>query len=160
MGMKWTDIAFEPGPALAAEIAAAWQWLMPGRWTPFLCSMIGGIFAEDEDGSVYWLESGTGLVERIAADREAFETVVKSDPDSVDEWFLPPLVERLHEAGKRPGPGECYFFTILPVFAEGKYEVGNMDIVPVREQFVGAASLHEQLSRVPDGGKVRIKIVD
>jgi len=160
MSVRWVDIAFVPDPALAAEIAAAWQWLMPGRWTPFLCSMIGGIFAEDEDGGIYWLESGTGLVERIAADREAFDAVVKSDPDGVDEWFLPPLVEQLHEAGKRPGPGECYAFTILPVFAEGKYEIGNMNVVPVREQLICAATIHEQIKNVPDGGKVQFKIVD
>ena len=159
MSVTWTDIAFVPDPGLADEIAAAWQWLVPGSWTPFLCSMIGGIFLEAE-GGVFWLESGTGLVERIAADVMEFESILKNDPDSVDEWFLPPLIERLHDAGKRPGPGQAYAFTLLPVFVEGRYDVENMFAAPAREIFVGIASIHQQLSDVPDGGEVRIRIVD
>src|SRR5205085_2304216 len=121
MGAKWADIAFVPSPELAAEIVAAWQWRFPGPWKPFLCSMVGGIFLEDESG-VYWLESGTAMVERIASDVAEFESMVRSEPDHVDEWFLPHVVEGLCDAGKRPGPGQCYAFLTLPVFVEGKYE--------------------------------------
>ena len=159
MGLGWTDLAFAPDSALAAEIAAAWQWLLPGEWKPFLCSMIGGIFLEDESG-IYWIESGTGMIERIADDAGQFESIVNADTNSVDEWFLPPLVEALHGAGKRPDPGQCYAFLILPVFAEGEYDVENIVTVPVREQLVGIASVHRQLIDLPDGAKVRIKVVD
>ena len=159
MSAKWADIAFAPNSELAAEIALAWQWLLPGRWKPFLCSMIGGIFLEEESG-IYWLESGTGLVERIATDMAEFESIVRTDPGKVDEWFLPPLVEGLLDAGKRPGPGQCYAFLTLPVFAEGRYEVDNLVVATARAQLVGMATIHEQIRDIPDGGKVRIKIVD
>lgn len=78
----------------------------------------------------------------------------------MDEWFLPPRVERLHAAGKKPKVGECFGFTFLPVFAEGKFEVENMFVLPVSEQFVGVADIHHQLSELPDSSRVRIKIVD
>lgn len=159
MSAKWADIAFVPDTELATEIAVAWQWLVPGQWKPFLCSMIGGIFFEEGSG-VYWLESGTGLVERIAADVAEFESIVRSDPDKVDEWFLPPLVEKLHDAGKRPGPGQCYAFMTLPVFAEGKYEIDNLVVAPAHMQLAEIASIHEQLGDIPSGGQVQIKIVD
>jgi hypothetical protein len=158
MSVGWTDIAFIPDDELAAEIVAAWQWLLPGSWSPFLCSMIGGIFLEEASG-IYWLESGTGLVERIAVGKAQFESTLKSNPECVEEWFLPPLVTRLHDAGKRPNAGECYAFTVLPVFAEGRYEIGNMFVAPVREPLVALASIHKQLSDIPDGGEVLIKIV-
>ena len=159
MSSRWADIAFVPDAALATKITAAWQWLMPGQWTPFLCSMIGGIFLEEESG-VYWLESGTGLVERVASDAGEFESVVHEDDDKFEEWFLPGLVEALHEAGKHPGPGECYAFLILPVFEEGKYEVENLEVRPAVVQLVGTATIHEQIGDVPDGCKVEIKVVD
>jgi hypothetical protein len=118
------------------------------------------MFLERPDGTVHWLDTGTGLVEQVANNRAGFEEIIKASPDLVDEWFLPTLVERLHAADKKAGAGECYGFTILPVFAEGKYEVANMFVVPVTEQFVGLADVHRQLSELPDGASVQVKVVD
>lgn len=157
---RWTDISFIPDAALAIEIEAAWQWLIPGNWTPFFCSMIGGVFFEDQDGSIYWLESSTAEVERLAPDRETFDRIMQTDNDRVWEVFLVPFVLDLRAAGKVPGPGECYSFITLPIFAEGKYEPGNICVVPAREALTSAADLHEQLSHLPEGAQVRIKIDD
>lgn len=160
MTVAWQDIAFQLEPEMSAEVAEAWAWLVPGPWTPFVCSMVGGIFLETPSGEVRWLETGTALVERVAASREAFEAMIGSSPELVEEWFLPGLVERLHAAGKRAGAGQCYAFTILPVFAGGLYEEANMFVVPVREQFVGMAGPQKQISELPEGAQVRIEIVD
>lgn len=81
------------------------------------------------------LDTGTGLVEQVAHSMTHFEEMIRTAPDLVDEWFLPPLVERLHAAGKKPKVRGCYGFTILPVFAEGKFDVENMFVAPVSEQF-------------------------
>ncbi|HEY5712579.1 MAG TPA: hypothetical protein VIT38_11855 [Allosphingosinicella sp.] len=159
MSSRWADVAFVPDSELAAKIVAAWQWLVPGGWTPFLCSMTGDIFLEEESG-VYWLQSGSGQVERIARNADEFETIVHSQLDKFEEWFLPGLVEALHDAGKRPDPGECYAFQVLPVFAEGKYEPDNLVVRPAVVQLVGMAAIHEQIADVPDGGQVQIKIGD
>ena len=48
---------------------------------------------------------------------------------------MPYLVEQLHAAGKVPESGECYTYVTLPVFAEGKYEVDNLNPVPAGEHF-------------------------
>jgi hypothetical protein len=160
MNVEWADIAFVPEPDTAAEAAAAWAWLVAEPWRPLLCSMIGDIFLEKEAGGVFWLECGTGSVEQIAVDAAEFESLLRSNPDKVEEWFLPGLVEDLHKAGKRPEPGQCYAFVILPAFKEGKFEADNMCVVPVREQLAGTAALLKQLRDVPEGGRVQIKIVD
>lgn len=160
MSIAWRDIAFQLDPAIAREAARAWSWLVREPWEPIVCSMIGGVFLETPSGEVHWLDTGRGLVEPVAQCREHFEELVRSSPDVVDEWFLPPLVERLHGAGKKPNDGECYGFTILPVFAEGKYDTDNMFVVPVREQLVGSASIHRQLNGVPDGASVQVRVTD
>lgn len=160
MTVTWEDVAFQLAPTVALSVAKAWAWLVPEPWNSLVCSMVGGVFLERPDGGVHWLDTGTGLVEQVANNRAHFEEIMGTSPDLVDEWFLPPLIERLHTAGKKAGAGECYAFTILPVFAEGKYEVDNMFVVPVTEQFVGMADVHRQLSEIPDGTSVHVKVVD
>ena len=160
MTVTWGDVAFQLEPSVALSAGKAWSWLVPEPWNPLVCSMVGGVFLEKPDGAVHWLDTGTGLVEHVASNRGHFEETMRASPDLLDEWFLPPLIERLHAAGKKAGAGECYGFTILPLFAEGKYEVGNMFVVPVAEQFVGMADVHRQLSALPDGASVQVKVVD
>ena len=160
MTSTWKDIAFQIEPSLALAAAEAWSWLVPEPWSPLVCSMVGGLFFEKPDGAVHWLDTGTGLVESVANSRAHFEEVVRTSADLVDEWFLPAVVEKLHAAGKKAGAGECYGFVILPVFAEGKYEIDNIFAIPIAEQFVGMADVHRQLSGLPDGATVRVKVVD
>ncbi|WP_167470416.1 MULTISPECIES: T6SS immunity protein Tdi1 domain-containing protein [Mesorhizobium] len=160
MTIRWREIAFQLEPDIAQAAARAWSWLLPEPWTPLVCSMVGGMFVERPNNAVHCLDTATGLAEQVANSRRDFEEMSRTAPDLVDEWFLPPLVERLHAAGKKPTLGECYGFTILPAFAEGKFDVENMFVVPVREQFVGMADIHRRLSELSDGSRVRLKVVD
>jgi hypothetical protein len=160
MSVTWQDIAFQLDPDIAREAGKAWSWLVPEPWKPIVCSMVAGVFLEKPSGDVHWLDTGTGLVELVASTRTQFDELINSSPDHIDEWFLPPLVERLHAAGKKPAVGECYGFTILPIFAEGRYDTHNMFVLPVREQFVGIADIHRQLNDLPDGASVQIKLTD
>ena len=160
MSITWRDIAFQLEPDIASEAAKAWSWLVPEPWEPIICSMVGGVFLETPSSGVLWLDTGTGLVEPVAQSRAHFEEIVRSSQHLVDDWFLPPLVERLQAAGKKPNEGECYGFTILPVFAEGKYDTDNMFVLPVREQLVGMADIHRQLNGLPDGSSVQVKVTD
>lgn len=160
MSISWREIAFQLEPDVAQAMARAWSWLLPEPWSPLVCSMVGGVFVERPNNHVHWLDTGTGLVEQVAYNRTEFEQMIRVSPDLVDEWFLPPLVERLRAAGKKPKMGECYGFTILPVFAEGKFDVENMFVVSVSEQFIGMADIHRQLSELPDGSTARLKVGD
>jgi hypothetical protein len=160
MAVGWKDIAFVPDPALADEAEGAWSWLVPGPWRVLVCAMVGGIFLETEAGIVRWLDIGIGLVEDVAESVDAFEAILRSDSPVVEEWFLPGLVEALHEAGKRPEPGEAYWFIVPPAFAEGTYSADNLAVVPVREQLLGSADIHKQIAELPDGAQVRFKVVD
>lgn len=160
MAITWKDMALQLEPSLALAASEAWSWLFPKPWNALVCSKVGGVFLEERDGSVHWLDTGTGLVEAVANSRAHFEDLLRTSSHLVDEWFLPTLVEKLHAAGKRAEADECYGFVILPVFAEGKYEVDNMFVIPCAEQFVGMADVHRQLSELPNGAAVQVKVVD
>ncbi len=162
--MKWTEIAFMPDAETIKEAAEAWTWMIPEPWKPLVCSMFGGIFLEKQSGGVFWLECGTALVEQVADSAEAFNIFLRAERDRawlerVDEWFLPGFVQELRDLGKRPGLGQCYGLTILPVFVGGRYESGNVYVLPAREWLSLTGSLHEQIRDVPDGGKVQIKVL-
>ncbi len=127
--------------------------------------MFGGVFFEKTDGGVFWLECPTGEIAWVADSAETFQSYLSGPRDDawyehIDVWFLTEFVQKLHDAGKRPGPGQCYGFTILPVFREGRYEVGNILVLSARKWLTFAASLHEQIRDVPDGTKVQFKVVD
>src|SRR5687768_5314263 len=116
------------------------------------------MFFERESGEVFWLDAGTAEITSVAESRDRFRELLGGE--QADEWFLPDLVERLHEAGKIPGEGCCYTYVTLPIFKEGKYEVDNLNPVPARSHFGLTGQLHQQLADVPDGAKVKIQVVD
>lgn len=82
-----------------------------------LFSSLGDVFIEMDSGGVWWLNTRTAELTRVADSVPHFEELLNSE--LADEWFLPNLVGKLHAAGKVPGPGECYTFVTLPVFREG-----------------------------------------
>jgi hypothetical protein len=79
--------------------------------------------------------------------------------DIVNDWFLPPLIEKLHAAGKIPGSGCCYTFVTLPIFAEGTYDVSNLNPVPAKDHFSVTGHIHNEIRSLPNGAKVKINVV-
>jgi hypothetical protein len=155
--IDWSDLTFHPDRDTTAEAAAACAWLIPEAWTPVVCSVMGDIFLEKAAGGVFWLDCGSGALERVADDADQFRTL--ADAGRGEEWFLSGLVDALRANGKTLGPGQCYSFSILPVFAEGSYAPDNIYVVSAREHFGVAGKVHEQIRNRSDGEKVDINVV-
>jgi hypothetical protein len=161
MAIGWRDMAFQPGKALAQAIADRWLWLTKrSDLQPFLCSMLGDVFAADRDGKVHWLRCPAAEVREVAATRAAFDAICARNGAEVDQWFGPALIGRLHAAGKIAGPGEAYMFLTLPIFAECSFEPGNFKVKSVNDVFIGLAEIHQLYLGIPDGTKVRHQIAD
>jgi hypothetical protein len=160
MSVGWDDIAFELPLELVADVRTAWSWIVPSLWEPVLCSKIGGIFLKDDEGQVIWLDTAVALADSVAGSVEEFHDICRQNSNVVHEWFGTGLVEQLHAAGKVAGPGECYGFTFLPIFAEGKYVPDNMFVAPISEVLIGTAHIQKQIAELPDGSKVQFKVVD
>lgn len=161
MTVEWRDVAFQPGKALAGAIADRWLWLTKrGDLEPFLCSMLGNVFAADGDGKVHWLCCPAADVREVASSRAAFDAICARNGAEVDEWFGPELIARLHAAGKIAGAGEAYMFLTLPIFAECRLEPENFKVMLVNDVFIGLAEVHQLYLGLPDGTKVQYRIVD
>jgi hypothetical protein len=156
-----------PKPHLAAdvslpEIAVAlsdWSWFLGDGWTPWLVSAVGDVFLINPAGEITRLDTGIADVETVAPTREAFETTI-ADPDILADWFLEPVVDELRKQGKVLEPGQCYGFTILPIFNEGSYGAANRFALGAAEHIRLTGDLHRQLREVPDGATVQIRVSD
>jgi hypothetical protein len=153
MAIGWSELTFTPNQDAIDRLADAWAWLLKEPFRPLMFSTLGDVFFEPDSGGIWWLNTGTAELTRVAESVEHFRE--RLGTDIADEWFMPLLVEQLHLAGKVPEPGECYTYVTLPVFSEGRYEVENLNPVPAGEHFSITGHIHHEIHELPDGDRVR-----
>jgi len=153
MSVGWSSLTFEPTDDAIEQLAEAWAWRLKVPFRPVLFSTLGDMFFARDDGAVWWLNTGTAELTRVADSIEHFHERLATDV--ADEWFLPALIDKLQLAGKMREAGECYTYVTLPIFAEGKYEVDNLNPVSAAEHFELTGHIHRQIAELPDGAKVR-----
>jgi len=122
--------------------------------------MLGDIFMTDGAGAVHWLCCPGDHFERIAPNRAEFDRLCNEDETRRNEWFGPTLIERLHEAGKRADPGQCYMFNTLPIFPDCEYAPSNMTVVPVDDVLIGLSEVLQLYEGLPDKQKRRLHLFE
>ena len=156
MPFDWSALTFTPPPDAVTELVQSWSWLLQESFEPVLFSIFGDVFYQPESGGIWWLNTGTAEVTRVAESVPQFRNLMGTAV--ANDWFMPSLVEKLHCAGKIPTPGQCYTYVTLPVFAEGKYEIDNLNPVPAREHFGVTGCILRQIQNMPSGANVRVNI--
>jgi hypothetical protein len=101
-----------------------WRWLVGERYKPVLLTVLGDLFLEAPDGSIHWLQTGSGELDRVASNLDEFEQLMKK-PEKVEEWFSPKLVGTLKAQGMELGPGQCYGYMNPPCLG-GRNEPLNL----------------------------------
>jgi hypothetical protein len=157
MKVTWKDLSFLPSDAALAALYDSWSWLLPSGIRPVIVSTLGDVFFQTEGPEVFLLNTGSGEVEKVAASRDEFMDLLKTD--KATDWFMPHLIEQLITAGKVLKPDQCYTYVTLPIFKEGKYDVANLNPVPAREHFALTGQIHKEVKDLPDGASVKIEIV-
>jgi hypothetical protein len=158
MEIGWSALTMTPSAEAVVELRKAWSWLLPERYEPVLFSALGDVFYEVPSNEIWWLNTGTAQLAKVAESKRAFQQRLGSE--AANEWFLPGLVEALSQAGKVLGEGRCYTFVTLPVFREGTYTVENLNPVDAREHFALTGHIHEEIAGLQDGDKAEIKFVE
>ncbi len=134
-----------------------WRWLIGLDAKPLYVTAAGDVILIYDSGHVALLDTGGGYVEVIARSVDAFEQGL-SDPENLADWFAASVVEQLHKQNMYLGPGQCYGYTTLPVFAEGSYGPENRFVLSVKEHLAFTADVHKQIMHMPEGSKIRIKV--
>lgn len=156
MSIGWSSLTCTPSDEAVEQLAESWGWMLREPFVPVLFSVLGDVFLEPDSGGVWWLNTGTGDLTRVAESVPEFRELLGTE--LADEWFMPELIARLHAAGKIAGPGQCYTYVTLPVFAEGKYEVANLNPVQAHEHFGLTGHILREIQSLPDGAKVRVSV--
>src|SRR6185437_2272831 len=101
------------------DICSAWQWRLQEQKGIILISKLGDMFLFGNDDCVYWLQTDSGDLTKVADSIEHFDHLLGFD-ENLDYWFLPGLIERLVQAGKVLKQNEVYSYKKLPVVG-GEY---------------------------------------
>lgn len=156
MSINWESLTCTPSDEAVNQLTESWGWLLREPFSPVLFSALGDVFLEPDSGGVWWLNTGVGELTQVAESVQEFRELLGTE--LADDWFMPTLIESLHAAGKIALPGQCYTYITLPVFAEGKYDVANLNPVPAHEHFMLTGHVLSEISGLPDGVKVKINV--
>lgn len=146
---------FLPEAADEADLSA-WASVLPVAVTVLRTNLFGDVFLADQTGAVHMLERGACSATQITGSEEEFWRKVDDDTEG---WQLRALADACRRASKPLGDGQCYAFTTLPVFG-GAYVVENIWVGPWNDWFSFTAEVFEQIKDLPDGAKIKFKIVD
>ena len=157
MILTWAQLTFLPEDEALHALRRSWAWLVPEDAKPFMFSLSGDVFFESSEGAVHWLDTGQGVLQRIAASREEF--LARMYEDGGHEWLMAGLLDDFVARGMQIGTGRCPGYRVLPILG-GTYDDHNMVPLPVVEWYGLSGELHAQLADLPDGTPVKFHFVD
>jgi hypothetical protein len=140
---RWASLIIEPDAEAISTLIQAWDWLLPAEVRPLLFTALGDMFYEDATDAVFWLDSGRGEITRVADGATEFYQLLETEEGAY--WLLPRLIAEAIAAGKVLSQGECYAFSILPVFAEGEYSADNLLVMPAGKVYAASGEIHRQI---------------
>ncbi len=140
------------------ELLRPWHWALPPEFTLWIVNRFGDPFIVPPDGTIHVLRTDSGQLERLADSREHFAALLDLG-NNANDWFLIPLVDRLVTAGLTLGHGQCYGFKTPPVLG-GDYVPSNIVIYSLSEHLAFLAYFHQQITDLPDGAHVTIRLTD
>ncbi len=77
---------------------SGWSWLVPPEFTLWLVNRFCDLFLVVPDGSVHILDVGSGILTRLADDRDDFSRRIDEGNNAAD-WLMIPLVDELAASG-------------------------------------------------------------
>jgi hypothetical protein len=138
------------------RLLAEWRWLCPHQMTLVARNGFGDLFLRTEEDSVLWLAVATGKLTKIADSETDFRQRAKTTDDR-RQWFAEQDFQSCTNRGLNPSTSECIGFPIPLVFAEADSS-NTPYIVDVYECVSFLGDLNRQISSLPDGSKVRLRV--
>jgi hypothetical protein len=157
MAISGADLTCTPNQDAIERLAEAWAWLLKEPFVPVLFTALGDMFFEPDSGGIWWLNTGTGRTHA----RRGFRRRLSREA----RWRSRKRMAHARARGaasrrrESPEPGECYTYVTLPVFAEGKYEVDNLNPVPAGEHFSVTGHILHEIAELPDEAKAKLHTV-
>jgi hypothetical protein len=139
------------------RLLVKWRWLCSKPMTLVARSAYADLFLRDESGEIYQLDVAVGKLAKVAESEAQFHELASS-PEKRNEWFAEVDEQAAAARGLKPNATQCIGFSVPLVFAQGGSANNTPYVVDLYEHVSFLGDLHQQISDVPDGGKVRLVI--
>src|SRR5262249_54844193 len=100
MRITWNELTVDFQKHGEDALLQDWRWLVGDSMRLLLVSAIGDMFLADSAGQVFWLDTATGQLQKIATSVEEFQQL-RQQRENADQWFIPLLVGDLISSGIR-----------------------------------------------------------
>jgi len=114
----------------------------------------GNLLVEDVGGRIWWICPEELSCEPVATTPQELQELRSSN-----DWTMERLVALATASLGAPGEGRCFCLKI-PGALGGKYKAANLGTIPVLELVAVSGDIAGQIKDLPDGAKVRFRIVD
>jgi hypothetical protein len=114
----------------------------------------GNLLVEGEDGRVWRICPEELSCEIVAASSRDLEHITSSE-----DWKMTRLVDVATAALGSPSAGRCFCLKIPGVLG-GQYAAANIGTISIAELIDFAGDVASQIKDLPDGAKIKFKIVD
>jgi hypothetical protein len=153
MRITWNELTVDFQKHGANDLLQDWRWLLGDPMQLLLVSAIGDMFLANPADEVFWLDTGTGQLQKIAASIDQFQQL-RQQRENVDQWFIPQLVVDLINSGVRLAPGQCYSYKNPPILG-GQTEPSNFQPMDLSVHFSILGQIHQQVKNLPPGTKIK-----
>jgi len=141
----------------AKKLLAEWRWLCPSEVRVVARNAFGDLFLCNSTGQIFRLDVAAGKLTQIA-DSEAHFREIAETGERREQWFAESDERTASVRGLNPTVDQCIGFAVPLAFAESSSK-NKPFVVDIYQQVAFLGDLHKQLSSVPEGTKVRLKIV-
>lgn len=139
------------------DICSDWQWLLNHAYTPIMISLSGDMFLSNEDGSIHWLDTGTGKLKKVAQSSNDFFLLL-NDIDNIENWLLASTILDLIESGLVIKENQVYSCKVMPII-NGDYSLTNFEATDISVHFSMTGQICRQLQDIPDGTKINKVVI-
>jgi hypothetical protein len=140
------------------ELLAEWRWLCSDEMILVARNAFADLFLCDRTGSIFRLDVSAGKLTKVADSREQFRQAAETR-EKLEEWFAESDERTASARGLNPNIDQCIGFAIPLDFVESGSKKNTSVVVDIYQQVAFLGDLHRQLSTVPNGTKVRLKVV-
>ena len=138
------------------RLLSEWRWLCPQPMALVARSAFGDLFLRDEAGKICKLDIAIGQLNEVASSETQFRELARTK-EKREEWFAESDELAAMERSLRPNLEQCVAFKTPIMFAEAGTP-NNAYVGSLYEQVSFLGDLNRQISEIPEGSKVQLRV--
>jgi len=151
-----SEVWFVTGHLDVERLLSEWRWLVQDRMTLVARNAFGDLFLRNDSGAVLRLDVALGKLTTVAESETRFRELATTS-EKRKEWFAETDEQAAATRGLKPNATQCIGFSVPLVFAESGFP-DSPYLADLYEHVGFLGDLNRQISNLPDGAKVRLKV--